>query len=219
MSEYIVPTLGQLVVQGPSSLEGATSVGSTLAVSGQASLNGGAAMPAGQQFSNNGTIAGGTVNPQSGSVTGAWTVGGLLGTAHASASLGANYTTTSTTAVSSGFGVSLVSPGTTLEFQAAALVANNTAGDGVQVTLYRSTTGIPAAGSAPGGSDVAVWTSNPLLSSAANQNQAASAVDIMTGLTAGTTYYFYLAVQAVTGGTASLNAGTNSTALLVRAIN
>jgi hypothetical protein len=219
MSEYILPTLGQLVVQGPSNLDGATQVGSTLTVAGQASLNGGATMPAGQQFSNNGTIAGGVVNPQSGSVTGAWTVGGLLGTAHASASLGATYTTTSTTAVSSGFGVSIVSPGTVLEYQVAALVANNTAGDGVQVTLYRSTTGIPAAGSAPGAGDVAVWTTTSLVSSSANQNQAASAVDLVSGLTAGTTYYFYLAVQAVTGGTASLEAGTNSTALLVRAIN
>lgn len=218
MSTYILPTLGQLVVDGPSTLDGATSVGSTLAVSGQTSLNGGAAMPASAQFANNGTIAGGTVNPQSGAVTGAWSVGGLLSTAHDEATLAAAYTTTSTTPVSTGLGVQLTSPGASLEWLVAAIANNNTAGDGVSLAVYRSTTGIPAAGAAPGGSDTQVWGSGTLVSSAASQDQAVAGSAIDTGLTANQAYYYYLAAAAVTGGTASVGGGTEETVLRVRAI-
>jgi hypothetical protein len=148
----------------------------------------------------------------------ALTVAGAVTTPHAAAALGATYTTTSTTAVSTGFGVSLASPGSVLGWIVHAVVANNTAGDGGQLTLYRSTAGIPAAGSAPAAGDVAVWTSGPLLSTAANQSQVAGGDYLDTGLTAGTTYYYYLAAQAVTGGTASVVADTGATTVLIRAV-
>lgn len=163
---------------------------------------------------NSGTIQGGVVNPASGTVSGAWTVSGLLGTVHGSDTLAAAYSTTSTTAVSSGFGVSLDSPGASVEWRAALLAANNTAGDGATLTLYRSTAAIPAAGSAPGGSDTAL-ASISLVSSAASQNQAAVLQGLDTGLAGGTTYYYYVAIAALTGGTAQLDIGTN---LLARAI-
>jgi hypothetical protein len=231
MAQLVIPTLQSLAVAGPSTLEGATTVQSTLAVSGQASLNGGlqtaagtqatfngpatlndgATLPSGQTLTNNGTISGGTV-------ANATVSGGFLHPAGATASLGSTYTTTSTTFVSTGMGVSVVSPSTALSYLLAAIVSNNTAGDGVSLALYRSTTGIPAAGAAPGTGDVAIWQSGELISSAANQQQAVATSDVDGGLAAGTTYYYYLAVEAVTGGTASVAAGSNQTTLTVRAL-
>jgi len=145
-------------------------------------------------------------------------VAALLGTHSATATVSPAYTTTSTTAVSTGVGVSLSSPGTALQWLVNAIGSNSTAGDGIALTLYRSTTGIPAAGAAPGTGDVAVWTTGSLLSSAANQQQAAAGTSIDTGLTSGTTYYYYLALASVTGGTASVGGGTNETVIRVRAI-
>jgi hypothetical protein len=240
MSEYILPTLGSLTVQGPASLNGATAVNNLLSVSGQASLNGGlqtaanttatfngsvtlnagGQVPAGQTLTNAGTLANtGTIN-NSGTINNTGTISGSgqISAANAYASLSSAYSTTSTSLVSTGLGVQITSPGTVLTVELAAVVANNTAGDGVTLALYRSTSAIPAAGSAPGTSDVAIWNSGSLLSSAANQQQPVSAHIHDAGLSAGTTYYYYLAVQAVTGGTASVNADTAATTLVVRAI-
>jgi len=205
-----------LTVSGQATLEGPVQAQQTLAVTGQASLNGGGSVSG--TLTNGGTISGGVVNPASGTVSGPWTVQGLLGTHYATNTLSTAYTTTSTTAVSTGMGVSISSPSTALQWLLTAIGSNNTAGDGIALSLYRSTTGIPAAGAAPGTGDVAVWGSGSLLSSAAGQQQAASGTGIDTGLTSGTTYYYYLAVAAVTGGTASVGGGTSETVLRVRAI-
>lgn len=139
--------------------------------------------------------------------------GGATDSTLAWASLGAATTTASTALVSSGLGVSVTPAGTQVRVRGVYIVSNNTAGDGVQVAVYRSTAGIPAAGAAPAAGDVSVYSSGPLLSSAANQQQAGGFELLQTGLTAGTKYYFYIAFAAVTGGTASLAGGSSQTAL------
>jgi hypothetical protein len=155
-----------------------------------------------------------TVSLQTGLVTLAQ---GLADGSFQSAVLSANYTTTSTTLVSTGLGVTLTPEDTKVMLDGRAVVNNNTAGDGVTVAIYQSTVGIPAAGSAPASGDTAILQVN-ITSSAASQNQVVPLALPVTSLTAGTKYYFYLAVAAVTGGTAQVNGGSGQTALTARVV-
>ena len=115
--------------------------------------------------------------------------------------------TTSTTGVSTGIGVSV-----TPQVAGKALVkvkaqaANNTLGDGIMVLLYRSTTSIPAAGSAPNSGDVNLQFASITQEGLAG-NRHTIALDLLdSGLTNGTKYYYYIAQFAQTGGTASIGA-------------
>jgi len=134
----------------------------------------------------------------------------------ATASVGTTATTTSTTAVSTGIGLSIIPGNTQVLLEGHAIVSNNTAGDGAIVYVYRSTAGIPAAGSAPATGDTAVFNSGAFLSSAANQQQSVAIHALDTGLTSGAKYYYYFGLAAVTGGTASLVGGTNTSVLVAR---
>jgi hypothetical protein len=68
-------------------------------------------------------------------------------------------------------------------------------------SVYRSATGIPAAGSAPGGSDVRLGYCNM---GSYNGIQTALAIEaIDTGLTPGTTYYYYFAQNNGNNGAAA----------------
>lgn len=152
-----------------------------------------------------GDIANGAITPAK--MTTDYTQGALAST----------YSTASTTNVSAGLGVSLAVATTGALVMLSAIVANNTAGDGVQLAVYRSTTGTPAAGSAPGGTDTLVYQTQ-MTSSAANQNQSVCTLFMDTGLTAGTTYYYYVALAAVTGGTAAAVGGNRQTVLVVHSV-
>lgn len=137
--------------------------------------------------------------------------------AGAAGTLSATYSTTSTTAVSSAFGVSFQASTTSVRLIGMATITNNTATDGVTLTLYRSTAAIPAAGAAPGGSDVALYAITRTISVASNPD-AIPILIVDSGRTVGSTYYYYLALAAVTGGTASLVSGTNATTLTADAV-
>jgi hypothetical protein len=131
------------------------------------------------------------------------------------ATLASSYGTTSTTAVSTGMGVTIATTGTSIETHGHVVANNNTAADGWTATLYRSTSAIPAQGSAPGGSDIIVYQTTRTVSSA-SQNFNVGWAFLDSALTAGMTYYYYLCIQAVTGGTATAVGSTNQTTLLVR---
>lgn len=155
-----------------------------------------------------------TVSLQTGLVTLAQ---GLADGTFQATALGANYTTTSTTPVSTGLGVTLTPAATAVLLDGRATVANTTAGDGVTVAVYQSTVGVPAAGSAPATGDTALLQVS-VASAAAGQNQVVPLALPVTGLTAGTPYHFYLAVAVVTGGTAQVNGGTGQTVLTARVV-
>lgn len=118
---------------------------------------------------------------------------------------GAAISSTSTSFVSTGVGTPAIGPNFLDEFEIAlsAEVLNNTAGDGARVAIYRNTTGVPVSGTAVG-TDTQVWASGVLLSSAASQIVPTSAIIIDAGVANGSNYYYYIAMLAVTGGTASV---------------
>lgn len=113
------------------------------------------------------------------------------------------YTTTSTSFSQAGYGVAFT-PGSTGRVLIIAIVtmSNNTAGDGATAQLsYRS--GIPpsTSGSATG----TVFTSAASVTSeTANQNAIATLVGTISGLSVGTAYWFDVQLEAITGGTASV---------------
>jgi hypothetical protein len=115
--------------------------------------------------------------------------------------------TTSTSIVSSGIGVGPITPQTLARFSVKAVLfaTNATSGDNVVVELVRSTTGIPANGSALNSGDTGIaggWTFSP---SSANVKIPISFATDDTGLANGTAYYYYLAYYAAGGGTATIS--------------
>lgn len=116
--------------------------------------------------------------------------------------------TTSLTLVSTGQGVGPITPKyqTSLRVRMTGTTTGNTSGDGSRMAVYRSTAGTPAAGNAPAGGDVQIWLGIGQTQIGTNGGfafqQACEVLD--TGLTAGTAYYYYIAQEAITGGTASV---------------
>jgi hypothetical protein len=109
-------------------------------------------------------------------------------------SLAASYatTSTSTTGVSAGWGLPLTPTASRVWIHGIVYISSNTSGAGAHNWVFRSTVGIPAAGTVPPSGDVIVW-GQPFdaISPAANQEVSLPVDFVDTGLTAGTTYYYY----------------------------
>ena len=123
---------------------------------------------------------------------------------------GPSYSTTSLSAVSTGHGVSLTPSTTRVLITVLTVLTNDTATDGAILYLYVSPTGIPAAGAIPGTNDTHIINRDVENLVNANDWKAATLQLLYTGLTAGTTYYWYLCLSADLGGTASIGAGSIS---------
>jgi hypothetical protein len=116
----------------------------------------------------------------------------------ATSTLTTAYSTTSTTLVSTGFGISTTtnSSSTIIDLRYFLTTGGDTA-----IGLFRSTSGIPAAGTAPPSGDVNIF---------ANANHGEVYMDL--GLTSGVTYYYYVAIYTtVSGNTATLEANSSTT--------
>jgi len=137
-----------------------------------------------------------------------YNVGGFAGqSAFFAQNLSASYSTTSTTAVSTGLyayihvsGITANSP-IVVEFEGYGY--NNTLGDGVTLSLYVSTSGIPAQGSAPPSTDT-LLTSITVTQEGLVSNPNSMPITYVYTPTVAGNYYFYIAVNAVTGGTATI---------------
>ena len=140
---------------------------------------------------------------------------GIIDSGMGHAALAADYTTPSLTHVATGLVASITPIGTQAKVEGVATVNNNTAGDGVNTEVWITTAGgsAPAAGSAPGASDTKLFAS-VRTSSAGGEEQGVPFNAIATGLTAGSTYQVYTAINAITGGTAA-SSGTNNQSTLI----
>jgi len=130
------------------------------------------------------------------------------GSAFSAVNLSASYSTTSTTAVSTGLGTAKVPVSSqTVNFPLVVSFEgygyNNTLGDGVTLSLYVSTAGVPAQGSAPPSTDT-LLTSITVTQEGLASNPYSMPITYVYTPTATGNYYFYIAVNAVTGGTATI---------------
>ena len=80
---------------------------------------------------------------------------------------------------------------------------NNTLGDGVTLSLYVSTAGVPAQGSAPPSTDT-LLTSITVTQEGLASNPYSMPITYVYTPTATGNYYFYITINAVTGGTATI---------------
>jgi len=128
--------------------------------------------------------------------------------AFSAVNLSASYSTTSTTAVSTGLGTAkiIVSSSTVnhpLVVSFEGYGYNNTLGDGVTLSLYVSTAGVPAQGSAPPSTDT-LLTSITVTQEGLASNPYSMPITYVYTPTASGYYYFYVTINAVTGGTATI---------------
>jgi hypothetical protein len=154
------------------------------------------------------------------SVAGAVTAASFSGTGAVSAvesgSSSATITNSSGTTESSGVGATVTCgpSGRILAISRVSLLVSPS-GNSANVYLYRSTAGIPAAGSAPAAGDVVVAADSVLT----NGHSTLEWVD--TGLTNGTVYYYYLATSTASNGVEAIlntNALTNNTVVVSLAL-
>jgi len=128
--------------------------------------------------------------------------------AFSAVNLSASYSTTSTTAVSTGLGTAkIVVSGATVNHPLVVSFEgygyNNTLGDGVTLSLYVSTAGVPAQGSAPPSTDT-LLTSITVTQEGLASNPYSMPITYAYTPTSGGNYYFYVTINAVTGGTATI---------------
>jgi hypothetical protein len=128
--------------------------------------------------------------------------------AFSAVNLSASYSTTSTTALSTGLGtakivVSAQTVNLPLVVNFYGYGYNNTLGDGVTLSLYVSTAGVPAQGSAPPSTDT-LLTSITVTQEGLVSNPNSMPIPYVYTPTATGNYYFYVAVNSVTGGTATI---------------
>lgn len=132
-------------------------------------------------------------------------VAAVLGTVNESRLIfPANFTTASATPVSTGFGLGPLQSQYTNSFSITAnlQLQNNTANDAVYAKLWRSTIGIPAAGSAPAASDKELTVlGGPV--AAANSSLFLN-LNYPDKNLAPARYFYYLSLEASIGGTAKL---------------
>lgn len=122
-------------------------------------------------------------------------------------SLSTAYSTTSTTAVSTGAGITHSATTNVGGFMSGVVqISNNTLGDSVTASIYRSSSGIPTAGSAPGTSDTLVASYTITQEGLAGNYHIFSFMDFVSFSNhsadvspSSTTYYWYLAIAASTG--------------------
>jgi len=107
---------------------------------------------------------------------------------------GANTIIPSALGKSTGFGVSIVAKTPSILIHSAFYVQS-----GGSIAIYRSTIGIPAVNSSPNTGDVELVASYAFSSA---QNCVLTYID--TGLTIGTTYYYYLVVVSGTAGSTGI---------------
>jgi len=130
------------------------------------------------------------------------------GSAFSAVNLSASYSTTSTTAVSTGLGTAGV-PVSSATVKLPLVVSfegygyNNTLGDGVTLSLYVSTAGVPAQGSAPPSTDT-LLTSITVTQEGLASNPYSMPITYVYTPTATGNHYFYVTINAVTGGTATI---------------
>lgn len=126
---------------------------------------------------------------------------------------GATYTTTSSTAISTGVGVTVASPHTDKNLiNMAALIKNGTINDGATIQIYRSTSSIPSQGNAPNSGDTSVFSATVTEAVAAGQ-VGIPACFVDSGLVPGQTYYYYITILSVTGGTTTIYGSSNQTTI------
>lgn len=120
---------------------------------------------------------------------------------------GAPVTTVSLTSVMAGLAVSLTTINSPrVLITASGQLSNNTALDGSAVDVRYGTGVAPAAAAAVTGTVAGL--AQTVTSVSANQGAGFSISAVVTGLTAGTPYWFDLSLKAVTGGTASVSGVT-----------
>jgi len=129
--------------------------------------------------------------------------------AFSAVNLSASYSTTSTTPVSTGLGtagiyVSSETVNLPMVVSFEGYGYNNTLGDGVTLSLYVSTAGVPAQGSAPPSTDTLLTSITVTQEGLASNPYSMPITYVYTPTTNGKKYYFYIAVNAVTGGTATI---------------
>jgi len=129
--------------------------------------------------------------------------------AFSAVNLSASYSTTSTTAVSTGLGtagvpVSVFTVNLPLVVSFEGYGYNNTLGDGVTLSLYVSTAGVPAQGSAPPSTDTLLTSITVTQEGLASNPYSMPITHVYTPTTANENYYFYVTINAVTGGTATI---------------
>ena len=128
--------------------------------------------------------------------------------AFSAVNLSASYSTTSTTAVSTGLGTAGV-PVSGFTVNLPLVVSfegygyNNTLGDGVTLSLYVSTAGVPAQGSAPPSTDTLLTSITTTQEGLASNPYSMPLTHVYTPTATGN-YYFYVTINAVTGGTATI---------------
>lgn len=132
--------------------------------------------------------------------------------------LTSTYSTTSATAVCTGNGVSIKAPPSgKLLVESSCVASNSSSNDAFQVTVYRSTTGIPAAGAAPNAGDTVIYQTERTKASANDTSEVTCHI-IESGLTSGATYYYYRTLAAPGGGTENALGANNQTTMLVSTV-
>ncbi len=138
--------------------------------------------------------------------------------APAFASLAAAYANATTGDLSTGTGASFTALTADAKVSGTIRVANNTLADGVVSKVWLSTVAIPAQGVAPGGTDTEEWQATDTQEGLAGNPHTQAFDLVLSGLTVGTTYYVYLSIAAVTGGTATASGGHNETTIQVTSV-
>jgi len=208
----IITNATQTSLTGTSAYITNTPLGGTTYSSSHINLNGdGNPIAANSGDSNSFQVS---ANLALGSFTGAgpfaiYNFGAVAGqSAFSAVNLSASYSTTSTTAVSTGLGtakivVSALTVNHPLVVSFEGYGYNNTLGDGVTLSLYVSTAGVPAQGSAPPSTDTLLTSVTTTQEGLASNPYSMPITYVYTPTSQGN-YYFYVAVNAVTGGTATI---------------